>query len=85
MGAGPATSSALVIVLQLHSALINTDSPDPTPWSIDPERTQLLTEATTPDETLWSSEYHSALINTDSPSPTPWSIDPERTQEMNNN
>ncbi len=83
MGASPAAGPvALIIAMQLHSAIIATSS-NPTPWSIDPERTQELVETTTPDETLWSNDYHSALISTDSPAPSPWSIDPERTQDMN--
>jgi hypothetical protein len=74
---------SLIIPSQLHSALIATDSPAPSPWSIDPERTQELVDATTPDETAWATTYSSRLISTDSPSPTPWSIDPERTQDLN--
>jgi hypothetical protein len=78
MGASP----ALIITLAFHSALIS-PSGSPTPWTIDPERTQELVDATTPNETAWSTSYGSVMISTDSPAPTPWSIDPERTQDMN--
>jgi hypothetical protein len=71
---------ALLITRQLSSSLLAPGASS-TPWSIDPERTQLLTELTTPGETTWSEEYSSTLITT-SPAPTPWSIDPERTQQL---
>jgi len=70
----------LVIPQKLTSVEIATPA-SPSPWSIDPERTQQLTEATSPDATAWSATYHSAVI-AGSSSPSPWTIDPERTQEM---
>jgi hypothetical protein len=79
-GFASSTITALVINQVLTSiALVPLEAGDP--WSIDPERTQVLTELTSPDETTWASSYSSAAITT-SPSPTPWSIDPERTQEL---
>jgi hypothetical protein len=70
----------LLITQEYHSALIRT-SPSLTAWSIDPERTQQLSELTSPGVTMWSDSYSSKVI-TSSPTPTPWSIDPERTQEL---
>ncbi len=79
-GLGSSTFVPLLITQQLHSNLIAT-SLSPTPWSIDPERTQQLSDTTSPDVTTWSDSYSSKVI-TSSPTPTPWSIDPERTQEL---
>jgi len=70
----------LVVDQQLHSMLVAT-SLSLTPWSIDPERTQELTELTSPSVDAWSDSYSSTVIRT-SPSQTAWSIDPERTQEL---
>jgi hypothetical protein len=73
--------SPLVITSELHSVVIVSSS-SPSPWSIDPERTQELSDTTSPGVTPWSDEYTSTVIRTSS-SPTPWSIDPERTQGLN--
>lgn len=80
-GRGSFALSPLLITRAFHSCVI-ASSLRPSPWTIDPERTQELVETTSPSVTLWSSEYRCAPITTDSPNPTPWSIDPERTQEL---
>jgi hypothetical protein len=79
-GYSPGSSTPLVINQELHCVLIATSSA-PSPWSIDPERTQELNDLTSPSVTPWSDSYTSTLIKT-SPSPSPWSIDPERTQQL---
>ena len=72
--------ASITITRALHSVLISA-SLAPTPWSIDPERTQELTAMASPGVTVWSESFSSQVIKTSS-SPTPWTIDPERTQEL---
>ena len=72
----------MIINKTLHCVPITTNDPAPTPWSIDPNRTQELVAADTPDLTAFTSHYHVAPIRSGSPAPTPWSIDPNRTQEL---
>ena len=70
----------LLINQQLTCALIASSS-SPTPWSIDPNQTQQLSDLTSPSETAWSESYGASVITTSS-WPTPWSIDPEQTQQL---
>jgi hypothetical protein len=72
----------IVIPKTLHCVTISSNDPAPTPWSIDPNRTQELVASDTPDLTPFSSTYHAAVISSNAPSPTPWSIDPNRTQQL---